>query len=144
MFQGCCHTNILAKTAWKKGQIGSPPIHLTGEGGISTQGYKDGETHDTWHWKDGTIAVYQSHIVHPRSGGHPAVQGHGGLHNKQGEPQGLQEEPCSIRRVGCPLILARGCDWLVWVSLQPGREVKSATWGQAGTVPSPLIRRLFG
>ena len=38
----------------RKDSLDHPPVHLTGEGVVSTPGYKDGETHDTWHWKDGT------------------------------------------------------------------------------------------
>lgn len=100
-----CKDNLEERTDW----ITLYSTHWGG--GFPPKATRMVETHyaDT---EDGAIAVYQSTYCSPRSGGPPAMQGHGRLHKKQGG-QGLQEEPCSIRRVGCPLILARGCDWLV-------------------------------
>lgn len=59
-----------------------------------------------------------------------------GYTREQGSQQGCGLQASEEKRVGCPLILGGGCDWLIWIMYWVGRVVNpirlKTRWGQLG------------
>lgn len=69
------------------------------------------------------------------------MQGHGGCTRNKVNRRGCRRGRV-VWRVGCPLILARGCDWLVRVSLQPGKGSKIRYLGTSRNCAQPLDKEV--
>lgn len=104
-------------------------------------GYVGGWTHDTWHWTGQMIlaAVYQARVLTAEGTGCHATQSHMGaaLQNRV-DSQGLWEAGLEGQEDEVTLVPTGGCDWLVWIILQAGRELKLGTPGSAGSASGLL------
>lgn len=70
---------------------------------------------------------------------------HGGCTQDQREPG--DTVGCRLhsnKRVRCPLVPVGGCDWLVWIILCAGWEVKPVSWGLGGVQLVQLTGQLAG
>lgn len=118
-------------------------MHFAGEGEIPALGL--------WWWPstqhDGQMKIRSrllvTYIHSPEEKAITCLQKIKGLYlgtlNNQGAMGGRL---CSSKRVKC-LVLVRGCDWLIWIILWAGRELKPATQGWAGNVPDPFHKKGF-
>lgn len=114
---------------------------LVAEQRVSTWGDGDGPTHDPWPLTVIT-AVYSSHMQ-PGGGGRCVHTGpHGGYTRERREARGCGRL-CSHRGVGAPGSCGRMSLACLNQSMA-GRELKSASWGSAGTVRGRSIVWLDG
>lgn len=105
-----------------------------GEGGIPSTGLwgRLGTGHATLDRWDGPQVV--SHI-YAQVGEEEAdtTRSHRGCAREQSERAGAAGgRLCGAGRAGCPLVPMRGCDWVVRIIPQAGRELRPATQREAG------------
>lgn len=70
---------------------------------------------------------------------------HRGCIQEQSEPAGTARGQLrSNKRVGWPPVLTVGCDWLVWLIPQAGRELNLPLSDKQELCLVPLLKRVFG
>ena len=73
-----------------------------------------------------SIAFYQSLYLQPRRGGHclPGRATQGLYLSTQGTCNGCGKQDLQHQECRLPLVTMKGCNWLVWMISQAGRELK--------------------